>query len=230
MDANFQRALSRVLKHEGGYVDHPKDPGGATNRGITLATFRRYVKPKATKADLRAITDAQITTVYRRHYWDAVLGAELPSGVDYAVFDFAVNSGPSRSVKFLQRVVGVTQDGRIGPITLAALAKDDPQDVVSKLCDARLAWLKRLETWPTFGRGWERRVSEVKRDAFLDAADTAIARATVNGIEDVGAAVEAIKADEDFKRKRIADGAVAGGLAASVIAAGAVIWKWLIGG
>jgi lysozyme family protein len=153
VDSNFQRALSRVLKHEGGYVDHPKDPGGATNKGVTIATFRRYVKPKGTKADLRAITAEQVATVYYKHYWAVVHGPELPAGVDYAVFDLAVNSGPSRAARFLQRVVGATEDGRIGPATLAAVRKADPTEVIATLCDARLAWLKTLKTWPTFGKG-----------------------------------------------------------------------------
>ena len=165
MDVNFQRALPFVLKHEGGYVDHPKDPGGATNKGITIATFRRYIKPDATKQDLRNITDEQVASIYYQHYWCAAQAQNLPSGVDYAVFDFAVNSGPSRAVKFLQRAVGVKDDGRIGPKTLEATAKMPARVVISKICDARLAWLKRLRTWATFGRGWSRRVDGVARDA-----------------------------------------------------------------
>lgn len=162
MDRNFQRSLKAVLKHEGGFVNHPKDPGGATNKGVTIATFRRYVKPGGTVADLKAITNEQLATVYRRHYWDAVHGAELPDGVDFAAFDYAVNSGPSRSAKYLQSVVGVKQDGRIGPATLAAVRAKLPATVIHDLCDARLAFLKRLGTWPTFGKGWSRRVSEVR--------------------------------------------------------------------
>lgn len=166
MDKNFASSLKAVLVHEGGWSDHPADPGGATMKGVTLANFRRFVKPNATKADLRRITDEQIAVVYRRHYWDAVLGAELPSGVDYAVFDFAVNSGPSRAAKYLQRVVGVTQDGRIGPQTLKAVRSKNPKAVIGALCDARLAFLKGLRTWPVFGKGWGRRVSEVRAMAM----------------------------------------------------------------
>src|SRR5690606_33792979 len=120
MDRNFKRALSLVLKHEGGWADHPSDPGGATMKGVTIGTFRRYVKPNATKDDLRRITDEQVATVYRKHYWNAVRADDLPAGADYAVFDFAVNSGPSRAAKYLQAVLGVAQDGKIGPQTLAA--------------------------------------------------------------------------------------------------------------
>lgn len=166
MDRNFASSLKAVLVHEGGWSDHPSDPGGATMKGVTLANFRRFVKPNATKADLRRITDEQIAIVYRRHYWDAVLGAALPDGVDYAVFDFAVNSGPSRAAKYLQRLVGVAQDGRIGPKTLAAVRAMGAKNVVAWLCDARLAFVKGLRTWPVFGKGWGRRIAEVRRKAL----------------------------------------------------------------
>lgn len=170
MDRNFARALKLVLIHEGGWSDNPADPGGATMKGVTLATFRRYVKPSATKADLRKITDAQLSTIYRRHYWDAVAGAELPDGVDYAVFDFAVNSGPSRAAKYLQAVAGVTQDGKIGPATLKAVRAKTHASVIHELCDARLAFLKRLDTWKTFGKGWSSRVLGVRSEALKMAA------------------------------------------------------------
>lgn len=170
MDRNFNRALSLVLKHEGGWSDHPKDPGGATMRGVTLATFRRYVKPNATKDDLRKITDEQIASVYRQHYWNVVAGAELPDGIDYAVFDFAVNSGPARAAKYLQAVVGAKQDGKIGPATLAAARSMMHAEVIHKLCDSRMAFLKRLSTWPTFGKGWANRVTDVRRHALELAA------------------------------------------------------------
>lgn len=167
MDRNFARALSLVLKSEGGWSDNPADPGGATMKGVTLANFRRYVKADATKADLRKITDDQVATVYRRFYWDAVAGAELPDGVDYAVFDFAVNSGPGRAAKYLQAVAGMVQDGLIGPGTLAAVRAIPAGVVIDRLCDSRLAFLKRLPTWGTFGKGWASRVASVRRDALL---------------------------------------------------------------
>jgi len=166
MDRNFQRALSLVLKSEGGWSDNPADPGGATMKGVTLANFRRYVQPNATKDDLRHITDAQLATVYRRFYWDAVAGAEMPDGIDYAVFDFAVNSGPGRAAKYLQAVVGVVQDGRIGPATLAAVRAKPAGVVIDAFCDDRLAFLKRLPTWPTFGKGWSSRVASVRAEAL----------------------------------------------------------------
>ncbi|TIQ96134.1 glycosyl hydrolase 108 family protein [Mesorhizobium sp.] len=169
MDRNFAGSLALVLKSEGGWSDNAADPGGATMKGVTLANFRRFVKADATKADLKKISDEQVATVYRRFYWDAVAGAELPDGVDYAVFDFAVNSGPSRAAKYLQAACGVcvVQDGRIGPATLAAVRAKPAGVLIDTICNARLKFLERLPTWPTFGKGWQRRVVAVRIQALL---------------------------------------------------------------
>lgn len=166
MDRNFPRAIKLVLAHEGGWADHPKDPGGATMKGVTLATFRQFVKPNGTKADLRNITDQQLATVYRKHYWDAVKADHLPDGLDYAVFDYAVNSGPARAAKHLQAVLGVAQDGVIGATTLAAANRQPADDVIKALCAKRMTFLRGLETWSTFGKGWERRVTGVRTEAL----------------------------------------------------------------
>jgi len=165
--------IPMILKHEGGYVNHPGDPGGPTNKGITLATFRRFIKPRGTISDLKALTVDQATVIYKRQYWDAVLADMLPAGVDYAVADFAVNSGPSRAAKYLQRVVGAAQDGKIGPMTLAAVGRMPPSDIINSLCDRRLAFMKRIrrgKLWRTFGKGWSRRVSDVRAHSLADAA------------------------------------------------------------
>lgn len=166
MDRNFARSLSLVLQHEGGWSDHPKDPGGATMKGITLATFRRYVESTATKDDLRHITDAQIASIYRRQYWDAVKGDDLPDGIDYAVFDYAVNSGPGRAAKHLQSIVGAKQDGQIGLDTISKTKAMLRASVINGLCDKRMAFLRGLSTWPTFGKGWTSRVSAVRSVAL----------------------------------------------------------------
>jgi lysozyme family protein len=124
------------------------------------------VNPKGTIADLKKLTVEQAATVYQREYWDAVMGSVLPAGVDYAVFDFAVNSGPKRAAMFLQRVVGVTQDGVIGPVTLKAVGEHGSAAIIEALCDARLAWLKTLKGasgWDTFGKGWASRVEAVRK-------------------------------------------------------------------
>lgn len=164
----YQVCIPRILKHEGGYVNHPRDPGGATNRGITLATYRRYIKRSGTVADLKALTEAEAVKVYKAQYWDAVKADQLPVGVDYTVADFAVNSGPARAAKHLQKAIGVKQDGKIGPATLAAVASRDPAQIVHAIHDSRMAFLRGLKTWGTFGRGWTRRVSEVQSSSLAD--------------------------------------------------------------
>lgn len=165
-----ETCIPRVLVHEGGFVDHPRDPGGATNKGITIATYRRYIDPKGTVADLRAMTEAQAVRVYKGEYWDAVKADDLPIGVDYAVFDFGVNSGPGRAIPSLQRVVGVADDGKLGPLTLAAVRKMPASVIINQLCFDRLAFMRRLSTWDTFGKGWQRRVDDVREAALNDAA------------------------------------------------------------
>lgn len=170
MHCNFLRALPLVLKHEGGFVNNPKDPGGATNKGITIKTFRKYVSAKGTVSDLKKLTKAQAGVVYKRHYWDAVMGDDLPFGVDYAVFDNAVNAGPNRAIKQLQELVGAVQDGRIGPNTLAATRSIDPALLIPALCDRRLKFLKSIRRgvlWKEFGRGWLQRVNGVKKYASI---------------------------------------------------------------
>ena len=173
----FEVCIPRILAHEGGYVNDPQDPGGATNRGITLATFRAHVNPNGTAEDLKRLTEAQAVKVYKAQYWDAVSADKLPVGVDYAVADFAVNSGPARAAKYLQRVVGAAQDGKIGPATLAAVASVSPASVVEAITADRMTFLRGLKTWGRFGKGWTKRVQDVRRLALADmqAAPTPVA-------------------------------------------------------
>jgi lysozyme family protein len=166
MDATFQRALSLVLSDEGGFVDDRLDPGGATMRGVTLSTYRQLMKPNATVADLKNITQAELATIYRKDYWNAICGDQLPSGLDYACFDYAVHSGPGRSAKALQSLVGVTVDGSIGPKTLAAVKARDTATLVKQLCNSRLIFLETLPTWGHFGKGWAARVTRVEAAAL----------------------------------------------------------------
>lgn len=166
MRDNFEACLEFVLRWEGGFVNHPKDPGGATNKGITLATYRRY-RPGASVEDLRRITDADVARIYRDGYWNAVRGGELKSGVDLCAFDAAVNSGPSRSIRWLQKALGVKADGVLGPATLAEHRRKSAAYVVSRYCAIRLGWLKGLRTWGTFGRGWARRVGALEARALM---------------------------------------------------------------
>lgn len=159
MQENFSASLAFVLAIEGGFVNHPKDPGGATNMGVTQAVFSAHLSRKGmADRSVRHIAEAEVAEIYRVQYWDRVRGDDLPAGVDYAVFDLAVNSGVSRAAKMLQAVVGVAQDGVIGEMTLDAVKAMPAADVVRELCRDRMAFLKRLKHWPTFGRGWTRRV------------------------------------------------------------------------
>lgn len=166
MRNNFEKALPAILKHEGGYVNHPKDPGGATNKGITIGTLKRLGidvdgDGDSDIADLKGLRHEHVARVYKLFYWDAVKADLLPPGVDYTVADFAVNSGPSRAAKHLQAAVGVVQDGDIGPKTLAAVAKADPEDIIRAIHASRMRFLRGLKTWATFGKGWSRRVDDV---------------------------------------------------------------------
>jgi lysozyme family protein len=162
MKKNFKRSLKHVLVHEGGWADHPKDPGGATMKGVTLMTFRRHFGEDRSKTELRNITDQQLGKIYRSGYWSKCHCDELPAGVDYAVFDAAVNSGPGRSAKWLQAAVGAKQDGGIGPKTLSKVAEFDPIEIADRICDRRLAFLRSLDNWSIFGIGWGRRVEGVR--------------------------------------------------------------------
>ncbi len=175
--SSYDEALRRLLVHEGGYSNLSADPGGPTNFGITLTDYRKYIGAGGTAADVRAMTVFQAKNIYREKYWNAVRGDELPAGVDYAVFDYGVNSGVSRAIKVLQRVVGVAADGKLGPATLAALTRRDPRAVVTAISDERLAFLKSLRTWPVFGTGWGRRVAEVRAYALRLAGHDQIAPA-----------------------------------------------------
>ncbi|MGF3023553.1 glycoside hydrolase family 108 protein [Methylobacterium aquaticum] len=169
--STFERALSLVLKHEGGWSDDPADPGGATNLGVTIGTLSLWLGRPATKAEVKALTVASVSPIYRRNYWDAIQADALPPGLGYALFDFVVNSGKKRAVIGLQRALKVADDGALGPITLAAVATHKPADLIDALCDGRLAFLRALSTWPRFGRGWGRRVEEVRKAALAMAAE-----------------------------------------------------------
>ncbi len=154
---NFDRSLKYVLKWEGGYVDHPRDPGGATNYGITrrvLAAHRR-VKPYTAlpKAEVRALSLREAGTIYRKKYWNYVKGDRLASGLDYCVFDAAVNSGPGRALRWLR-----------------AARKRHPGDIERQIvyyCDNRMRFVRGLRIWKTFGKGWTRRINGVRRQSLV---------------------------------------------------------------
>ena len=166
MKKNFDKCLEMLLKHEGGFVNHPKDPGGMTNLGVTKAVYDKWIGRASTEAEMRALTPKDVAPIYKKNYWDKVRGDDLPSGADWACFDWAVNSGSGRPAKALQRIVGATQDGAIGPQTLKMVASEDPKMIVEKMYDQRQAFYENLKTFETFGRGWTRRNKETKETAL----------------------------------------------------------------
>ena len=157
-----------MLAHEGGYVHHEKDPGGRTNHGVTQRVWEEWVGHEVDEKQMRALTHEMVAPLYKRKYWDAVRADDLVDGVDYCVFDVAVNSGPGRAIKFLQSCVGVTADGGFGPATMAAVKKseEDPARLIELYCAKRLEFLQSLKTFEPFGKGWSRRVQEVKDKAL----------------------------------------------------------------
>lgn len=169
MKSNFDAALAAVLHHEGGFVNHPADPGGMTNLGCTRRVWEEYCGYEVTEKAMRNLTPAMVAPLYKTKYWDKVRGDDLPTGIDYAVFDAAINSGPSRAVKWLQATVGVEADGSLGSKTLAAV-QAFKGTLVSDYSKRRLSFLLDLPTWSTFGKGWTRRVNEVEAKANLLAA------------------------------------------------------------
>lgn len=179
---NFDLYFPKLLGHEGGYVNHPKDPGGATNMGITHKTLAAWRKlDVATRAMVKALTVVEAKAIYRSQYWNAARCDDLPSGLDVAVFDFAVNSGVGRAVRMLQQELMARKlytgaiDGLIGSKTLNAVRQvNDIGGLVDAFQDRRLAFLKRLKGWSTFGRGWQRRVNEVQEFALRLAAGVTV--------------------------------------------------------
>lgn len=166
MNANWDNALKAVLHHEGSFVNHPSDPGGMTNLGCTKTVWEEWCGHPVTEQDMRDLEAEDVAPLYKTKYWDKIKGDDLPAGIDYIVFDAAINSGPGRASKWLQECVGVQPDGIIGPMTLQVARAMVPMDLVNLYCDKRLAFLKELKTWDVFGKGWERRVEEVRSAAL----------------------------------------------------------------
>lgn len=174
----FPAALAFTLREEGGFVDDPQDPGGATNKGITIATFQHY-HPGATVDALRLISNADAGAIYHAGYWNAVRAEELPAGVDLMVFDFGVNAGPGRSIGILQSALGVAVDRIIGPVTLRATLAADRVRLVNDLAARQLAYYRSLSTWATFGDGWGERTDR-RTEAAEKLAGTPPAPASIS--------------------------------------------------
>jgi lysozyme family protein len=172
MKENWDECFAMVIKSEGGFVNNSKDPGGMTNLGVTRSAWQGFVNRDVTEAEMRALTPESVKPFYKALYWDRIKGDSLPDGVDYAAYDLAVNSGPHRAAQYLQEIAGVTADGMIGPKSLEAIKSCNAEETADAICDMRLDFLKRLATFDTFGKGWSRRVAEVKAKAISMANNT----------------------------------------------------------
>ncbi len=163
---NFEQCMDWLLVHEGGYVSHPKDPGGETNMGITARTYAEWLGSEPSQDAIRELSVDDATKIYQERYWDKICGDELPSGVDWSVFDWSVNSGPGRAARALQSIVNVATDGSIGPLTLNAVDIRDPVDIIEQMHEKRQIFYESLGTFKTFGKGWTRRNGETKAQSL----------------------------------------------------------------
>lgn len=229
---NFAAALRRVLVHEGGYANHPADPGGPTMKGVTQRVYDAYRdRAGAARQSVRNISAAELQTIYRRQYGDAIRFDELPRGVDYCVFDGAVNSGPVQAARWLQRAVGATQvDGQIGAVTLDKAASADPKALINAICDERMRFLRRLRTWSSFGPGWSRRVADVRKVSLAMAAGEKAPKQTKMKADETGKALEAdTKVTETPEGKSGTEqttGGAAGGLAGTLMGYFDTVSEW----
>ena len=170
MTGEFEKALKRILKHEGGYVNDPLDSGGMTNLGVTKRVWEEFVGHPVSEADMRALTPEIIAPMYKMKYWNSSYCEVLPKGLDYVVFDFAVNAGTGRSVKTLQQAIGCVADGVIGPKTMAAINDAEPKDLITKFSDARADFYQgivaRKPDQARFIKGWLNRVEDARKLAL----------------------------------------------------------------
>lgn len=165
MQSNWPQSFRLMLASEGGFSNHPSDPGGRTNLGVTQRVWEEWVGRESNEKEMRSLTPEMVEPLYKRKFWDACKCDELPSGIDYLVFDFAVNAGCGRSAKVLQTAVGVTPDGGIGPLTLAAVKAIPESELIEKFSQAKENFYRSLNTFETFGKGWLNRVAAVKGKA-----------------------------------------------------------------
>jgi lysozyme family protein len=163
---NWDKSFNYVIQSEGGFSDSLGDPGGATKYGCTKQTWEQFVGHSVTVDVMRNLTEADVKPLYKARYWNAIHGDALPSGLDYCIFDAAINSGVSLSSKWIQEIVGVPADGAIGNNTISAISQINPVTMINEFCDKRLAFLKTLKIFPKFGDGWTKRIQEVRNRAL----------------------------------------------------------------
>lgn len=165
MKQNFDKALQLTLDWEAGWSNDPRDSGGATMRGVTIATYSHYLKREATQQELRNITNEEVRDIYKTLYWNKVRADDLPSGIDYALFDASVNMGVTQAVILMQLSVGATPDGVIGEKTIAAINSKDPNETLNRFTSIKESFYKSLKNFSVYGKGWLRRVKGVKEKA-----------------------------------------------------------------
>ena len=168
--SNFEHCLQIILHHEGGYVNHPEDPGGMTNLGVTKRVYEEWVGYAVSEHTMQNLTEEDVAPIYKKNYWDRVKGDDLPEGLNLCVFDFGVNAGTGRAAKYLQTMIGTVVDGGIGPNTLRTLDEHVSlvglQETIEQYQENRQRYYQKLKTFETFGRGWTRRVNETTQSAL----------------------------------------------------------------
>ena len=157
---NFDKCLEMLLEHEGGYVNDSRDRGGMTNLGVTKKVYDEWIGRESTEQEMRDLTPDDVAPIYKKNYWNRVKADSLYSGLDWTAFDWAVNSGSGRPAKAIQRAVGATQDGAIGPATLGLIMEKEPKFIIEYVYDVRQSFYESLNTFEAFGRGWTRRNKE----------------------------------------------------------------------
>ena len=167
MEDNYHDSLIALLHHEGGYVNHPKDPGGETNLGVTKRVYEEYLGREVTSDEMKNLQPSDVKPLYKKLYWDRCKCDDLASGLDYVVFDWAVNSGTGRSAKAVQKICGAAQDGAIGPKTLALVNGQNTEYMIEQFGKIRQEFYESLKTFDTFGKGWTRRNKETTEKALI---------------------------------------------------------------
>lgn len=207
MKETYEKAIAQVFEEEGGYTNDASDPGGPTNWGITIFDARMYWKKDATAGDVKNMPKSVAVDIYRKHYADPICYDDLPPGLDHAALDYSVNSGLGRGIPLLQKVVGAPIDGKLGPETIKKAKEVDLEKAINQYYDERLAFLKGLSLWSTYGRGWGARC---KRGRALD-LELMKTKPVVTGKTSTTVAGGAV---------------VAGGVAAAV--AQPHLWPWIL--
>ena len=166
MQSNWKRSFELMLQSEGGFANLARDPGGMTNLGVTKATWENWIGRQSDEAEMRGLTPEKVEPMYKKKFWDAVRGDEVKIGLDYLLFDFAVNASPGRSIKTLQTSIGVPADGGFGPVTKAAMKSFEPVKLIERFSQAKEDFYRSLNTFDVFGKGWLNRVERVKAEAL----------------------------------------------------------------